>query len=147
MLIIQHRVNTISELQDVPSRYGVEFDVRHDNRTNHLYLNHDPGEGDDLEEYLKNFHHAFGIFNIKETGTEDRCIELAAQYKIPKSNYFFLDVEHPYIYKASRKGVREIAIRFSEDEPIEQAMLYKDKVDWVWIDTNTMLPLDEEIIT
>lgn len=148
MIKIVHRINTILALQEIPPEYGVEIDIRHDNRIGKLYLNHDPGTGDDLEEYLQKFCHAFIIFNIKEAGIEEACISLAEKYGIPKSNYFLLDVEHPYLYRAARAGVREIAIRYSEDEPIAQALLYKHtpRVDWVWIDTNTMLPLNSEIV-
>ena len=147
MLIIEHRVNTIKGLEGVPPEHGVEIDVRHDNRTGGLYLNHDTGTGDDLEEYLKHFHHAFVIFNIKEAGTEKRCIDLAARYGIPKEHYFLLDVEFPYLYRASRKeGVREIAVRYSEAEPIEMTLAQKGFVDWAWIDVNTLLPLDADIV-
>ncbi len=147
MLIIEHRVNTVSGLKKVPPEHGVEIDVRHDNRTGHLYLNHNPGEGDDLEKYLESFHHAFIIFNIKEAGTESRCIELASKYGVPKSKYFLLDVEFPYVYRASRKeGIKEIAVRFSEAEPIEMAFAQKGLVGWVWIDTNTRLPLDKRVV-
>jgi hypothetical protein len=52
-----------------------------------------------------------------------------------------LDVEFPYLYRASRLGERAIAVRFSEDEPIELVYKYKKLVDWVWVDTNTQLPL------
>jgi hypothetical protein len=57
-----------------------------------------------------------------------------------------LDVEFPYIYRASRAGERAIAIRYSEDEPIELVNNYASKVDWVWIDTNTILPLNPVIV-
>ena len=147
MLIIEHRINTISGLKKVPSEHGVEIDVRYDNRTGSLYLNHDLGEGEDLEAYLQNFHHAFITFNIKEAGIENRCIALAAKYGISKSKYFLLDVEFFYLFCASRQdGVREIAVRYSEAEPIEQALALKDKVEWVWIDTNTKLPLDTKVV-
>jgi hypothetical protein len=53
-----------------------------------------------------------------------------------------LDVEFPYLYRASRLGERAIAVRFSEDEPIELVYNYNKLVDWVWIDTNTKLPID-----
>lgn len=147
MIIIAHRINSIEKLKTVPSKYGVEVDVRHDTGTNKLYLNHDTGSGDDLEEYLKNFRHAFIIFNIKEAGIEQRCIDLACKYSIPKTHYFLLDVEFPYLYKASRKeNIKEIAVRFSEAEPIEMTEAQKGFVNWVWIDTNTTLPISEEII-
>lgn len=153
MLIIAHRVNTIEKLKLIPPQYGVEIDVRHDNRTGKLYLHHDPqtasgglGACADLDEYLSNFRNAFVIFNTKEAGTEQRCIEMAAKHGIPKSNYFLLDVEFPYLYRASRKeGVREIAVRYSEAEPIEMTSAQHGFVDWVWIDTNTHLPIDEKV--
>lgn len=149
-LIVAHRVNTIEGLKKVPEKYGVEIDVRHNPSTNTLYLNHDPAKSDmqyaDLDKYLSNFHHAFIIFNIKEAGIEQRCIDLAEKYNIPKSNYYLLDVEFPYLYRASRKeGIREIAVRYSEAEPIEMALAQKGSVDWVWIDTNTRLPLNMDI--
>ncbi len=161
MTIIIHRVNTIEKLKTIPSDFGVEIDVRHDNKTGRLYLNHDPGEGADLEEYLKNFHHAFTIFNIKETGIEQACINLATNYQVypseaprrrgegglPPTRYFFLDVEFPYLYKASRKqGIKNIAVRYSEAEPIEMTLAQKGFVDWVWIDVNTKLPLNANIV-
>jgi len=37
-----------------------------------------------------------------------------------------LDVEFPYLYRASRLGERAIAVRFSEDEPIELIYKYKN---------------------
>ena len=118
-----------------------------------MLLNHDPVDDpkkyDDLEEYLKNFHHAFIIFNLKEAGYEERVIALAKKYNI--TDHFLLDVEFPYLYRASRKdGVRNIAVRFSEAEPIEavEAQIQNGNplVDWVWIDTNTILPLNEDIV-
>jgi hypothetical protein len=162
-MIICHRINTIAQLKTIPTKYGVEIDVRHDNRTGKLYLNHDPGTGDDLEEYLQHYKHRFIIFNIKEAGTEQRCIDLAAKYGISKSDYFLLDVEFPYIYRASgfayknkilsndpsidkSKLVSEIAVRYSEAEPVEQALALKGLVNWVWIDVNTKLPLDADTV-
>ena len=70
MIIAAHRINTIKGLQELPSQYGVEIDVRaHGNR---LILNHEPHEdGDELQEYLKKYQHRFIIFNIKEAGIED----------------------------------------------------------------------------
>ena len=150
-LIIIHRVNKITQLKNIPKKYGVEIDVR--GYGEELLLNHDPIDNpknyDNLEEYLKEFDHAFIIFNVKEAGYENKIIELAKKYNI--ENYFLLDVEFPFIYRATRKeGFKKIAIRFSEAEPIEMAEAQiKDGiplVDWVWIDTNTKLPLNENII-
>ena len=141
-LIIRHRANTIKELQETPEKYGVEIDIRAHH--NQLILNHEPHlGGENLEEYLQHYKHSFIIFNIKEAGIENQVIQLAEKYNI--KNYFLLDVEFPFIYNATRnKGFKKIAIRFSEAEPIEMAMAQKDLVEWVWIDTNTKLPLNKE---
>lgn len=147
-LIIAHRVNTLAKLAEVPTKYGVEIDVRHNPVTGRQYLNHDPGqpgqEYADLEEYLAAAqNHAFVIFNIKDTGTESACIALAAKFGIA-DRYFLLDTEFPYNYQATRKGIRSIAIRYSEDEPIEDALSATGRgADWIWIDVNTRLPLDD----
>lgn len=149
--IIIHRVNTIEKLKTIPAHYGVEIDVR--GRGEKMYLNHDPLEDnkeyEELEKYLLKYHHAFVIFNTKEAGYEERIIELAKKYKI--ENYFLLDVEFPYLYKATRKdGFRKIAVRYSEAEPVEmteaQIVDGQPLLDWVWIDTNTRLPLDDRTI-
>ena len=146
MLIIRHRANTIEELKQTPKEFGVEIDVRAYSKK--LLLNHDPiynpEKYTELEEYLKNFQHAFIIFNIKEAGIENKVIALAVKYNIP--DYFLLDVEFPFIYQATRKyGFKKIAVRFSEAEPVEMALAQKGLVEWVWIDTNTKFPLSPEI--
>ncbi len=151
MKIIVHRINKIEQLLKIPKNYGVEIDIR--GFGSKLLLSHDPVVDnvgyDELEEYLKNFHHSFIIFDLKEAGYENRVIELAKKYGI--ENYFVLDVEFPYFYRATRvEKFRKIAVRFSEAEPIEfvKAQMIKDVplVDWVWIDTNTVLPLAENIV-
>ena len=40
MIIITHRVNTLKELKNISSEYGVEVDVREYN--SNLILNHEP---------------------------------------------------------------------------------------------------------
>ncbi len=142
MLIIIHRVNTIEKLKKTPCHYGVEIDVRAYEKE--LVLCHDPYiKGEPLKKYLEHFKHAFIIFNIKEAGIEEDVINLANKHNI--KNYFLLDVEYPFIYRATReKGFRKIAARYSEAEPIEFALLHKNMLDWVFIDTNTRLPISEK---
>lgn len=152
MIIIAHRINTIKELKDIPKEYGVEIDVR--GYGSKMVLTHDPvnesGKYDELEEYLQNYDHSFIVFNMKEAGYEQKVIDLATKYGI--KDYFLLDVEFPYLYAATRKhGIRKIAVRYSEAEPIEAVEDQKDiegypLLDWVWIDTNTKLPLNEQIV-
>ena len=47
MIIIEHRVNTIAELEKVPHGHGVEIDLRQDNRTCVLSLHHYLFDSDD----------------------------------------------------------------------------------------------------
>lgn len=151
MMKIIHRVNTIEGLKKIPEEYGVEIDVR--GFGSRLLLDHNPIDEnknyDNLESYLANYNHSFIVFNMKEAGYENRIIELAKIKKI--KNYFLLDVEFPYLYTATRnENFRNIAVRYSEAEPIENVEAQISRgiplMDWVWIDTNTKLPLNENII-
>lgn len=151
MHIFIHRVNTLEKLDSVPTEYGVEIDIRGDG--GRLLLSHDPivvGQPyDELESFLRQYRHSGIIFNLKEAGYEEQVLNLANKYGI--SNHFLLDVEFPYLYRATRKnGERNIAVRFSEAEPIEatEAQIVNEHplLDWVWIDTNTRLPLTKAIV-
>ncbi len=143
MQIYIHRINTVAQLREVDSKYGVELDLRAEG--DRLVLNHEPfAGGEDFEEYLKAFHHAGIILNVKEAGIEQRALDLCAQYGVKE--YWLLDVEFPYLYRAARAGNKQIAVRYSEDESIETVLNYKGLVDWVWVDTNTKLPLDANVI-
>ena len=152
MQIIIHRVNTLKALSKIPQEYGVEIDIR--GYGNKLLLSHDPivvgKEYCELNEYLASFKHNLIVFNLKEAGYEERVIELAEKHDVEK--YFLLDVEFPYFYRATReKNFKKIAVRFSEAEPIEFVEAQRGSgglplCDWVWIDTNTRLPLDESVV-
>jgi hypothetical protein len=143
MEIVIHRINKIQELKNIPPNYGCEIDIR--TNGNKLILNHEPFiGGDSFCDYLDEYRHGLLVLNIKEAGIEQKVLEEVRKRNI--TNFFLLDVEFPFIYRASRQGERAIAIRYSEDEPIELVNKYKNKVDWVWIDTNTKLPLDMNTI-
>ena len=142
--IIIHRVNTIKGLKQVHPQFGTEIDIRA--LGSKLILNHEPFlSGEKFENYIDEYQHGTLILNIKEAGIEDevlRLVRLRPQIK----TYFLLDIEFPYLYRASRQGERSIAIRFSEDESIDLAKKYSEKIDWVWIDTNTQLPIDRSTV-
>jgi len=140
--IIIHRVNTISDLKKISPRFGAEIDIRA--LGSDLILNHEPyQDGEKLIDYLDEYSHGILVLNIKEAGIENEVLRLIRERSYIKS-YFLLDVEFPYIYRASRQGEQNIAIRFSEDESIETVKKYVDMVDWVWIDTNTRFPVTKD---
>jgi hypothetical protein len=143
MQIVAHRLNTADGLKQLPRKYGVEIDLRADG--SRLILNHDPfAGGEDFDRWLDHFAHGLLVLNIKEAGIETEVLRRVRDRGI--TDCFLLDVEFPYLYRASREGERAIAVRYSEDEPIELVDRYRQRVDWVWIDTNTRLPLDRDTV-
>lgn len=143
MDFIAHRVNTIAELEELPEKYGVELDLR-DDLDGRIYIQHNPFEnGEDFEEYLKRYHHGTMILNVKSERIEHRILELIRDYGV--KNYFFLDSTFPMIKLLSDRGEKNIALRFSEYEGMDTLRAMSGKVDWVWVDTFTRLPLDHKI--
>lgn len=143
MEIVAHRINTIEALRKIPVSYGVELDLRAEGSV--LVLNHEPfAGGEKFADFLENYRHGLMILNIKEAGIEAEALRMVRARGI--SRHFLLDVEFPYLYRAARAGERAIAVRYSEDETIDTAVKYSGKVDWVWIDTISRLPLTAEIV-
>lgn len=141
MKLIKHRVNTINDLSMVDMKYGVELDIRYKNEE--LILHHEPFcDGESFEQYLNEYKHGLMILNTKSEGMEEKILSLMEKFKIKE--YFFLDLSLPYLIKYANKGVKKIAIRFSEYEPIEFVMKFQDKVEWIWVDCFTDLPLNFE---
>ena len=138
MLLIEHRVNTIEQLHQVPPERGIEIDIR--DYGGELRLVHDAFlSGERLEDLLAAYHHAFVIFNLKCDGLTRPVAKLAKKYGI--EDYFFLDLANPTLVSLARQGEKRIAIRFSEYEPLEFALAFAGLVDWVWVDCFTRLPL------
>jgi hypothetical protein len=139
MQIVQHRVNSLTQLKNTPAQYGVELDIR--DKYDQLIVTHDAfSNGDDWENYLEGYHHELMIANVKTEGIEKKIIQDLQIRNI--QNYFLLDVSLPFLVKLSNDGFKHMAIRFSEYEPIELAAKFAGKVNWVWVDCFTQLPLN-----
>ena len=124
MKLIIHRVNTIKKLRKIPEQYGVEIDIRCFGKK--LILSHDPYKnGDNFIDYLKYYSHSLLVANIKEAGIENDVIKLLRKANI--KDFFLLDVEFPYLYKSAIKGQKNIAIRFSEKENIDNVKKFTNK--------------------
>ncbi len=143
MLYIAHRINTKQQLAAVPSEYGIEVDLRdHGDR---IVMQHDPfikDEAQDFEHFLESYHHNLIILNVKSERIELRVQKLMQRFGIEK--YFFLDSSFPMLRLLASQGENRIAVRFSEHEPIESALAVAGKVEWVWVDCFTKMPLTEE---
>lgn len=142
MKYIAHRVNTIEQLMQVPTHYGVELDLR--DCGERLILAHDPFvEGEDFENYLRRYRHGTMILNIKSERIEHRVLGLLRKYKI--ADYFFLDSSFPMIYHLSSLGEKNIALRFSEFEGMDTVRAMAGKVRWLWVDCFTKAPISRDI--
>jgi hypothetical protein len=154
MIYINHRINTIEELEQVPEQNGIELDIRY--HEDQLILHHDPfnhhaQKAESFVDLLKKWRHKGPmILNIKTEGIEKKCIDLMNQYKI--KSWFFLDLSMPYfvIYSNIAKNNEiegfspdNLAVRFSEYEPLEYALSFATKAKWIWVDCFTRMPLDQ----
>jgi hypothetical protein len=128
----------LSGLSRVPSHFGVEFDVRESPIG--PIVTHDPWtEGVPLREFLEYCNHSFYIVNIKSEGIEAEVLALLDVHHI--ENFFLLDCSFPMLVRLSRQGERRLAVRVSEFESIQTALAMAGKVDWVWIDVFSRIPV------
>ena len=141
MQIIAHRKNTIAELSQTPTEFGIEVDIR--SWCKELTIHHDPFvKGEDFREWLNHYQHQMLILNVKEEGLEAELIELMKEHSI--SNYFFLDQSFPFLVKWVKLGEKRLAVRVSEYESINTALSLKDKAEWIWVDCFTHFPLSSD---
>lgn len=140
MILIAHRRNTLEQLAETPTEYGVEVDIR--SQGPKLIIHHDPFVADalDFEEWLAAYRHGTLILNVKEEGLEDRLLALMAERGI--EDFFFLDQSFPFLVRTAKRGERRCAVRVSEFESIDTALTLAGKIDWVWVDCFTRFPLD-----
>jgi len=141
MIKILHRVNCPEQLVNIDRAYGVEMDVHAYGEK--LVVHHDAfHDGPELSEWLEACGSRFVIFNIKEEGIESRVRDLALKFGIV--DYFLLDLSFPALIKMVRNGESRIAIRVSEFEAIENALLLESQVEWIWLDCFEGFPLTKE---
>ncbi|MGB5692799.1 MAG: hypothetical protein WBM43_09360 [Flavobacteriaceae bacterium] len=142
MEFIAHRINRVSDLQELSVDFGVEIDLR-DHPNGHIHIAHDPfEEGESFEDYLKAYRHGTMILNVKSERIEFKILELLKKYAIKE--YFFLDSSFPMIHTLVSRGERNIALRFSEFEGIDTPRNMMGKINWIWVDCFTKLPIDFE---
>lgn len=141
MIPLMHKVNTVELLKSVNQEFGIEVDVRE--RCGKLIMQHDSfKDGELFEDLLINYKHKFMIVDIKCEGIEEAVVKLLDAYKI--KDYFLLGITLPWAIKLVKKGMKNLSFHFSELEPIEQAKKLVGKIDWVWIDSYTHLPINDE---
>lgn len=132
MLIISHRVNTITDLLNTPNNFGIEVDVR--SWKKQIILQHEPyEEGVLFSEWLKYLNHKFIILNIKNEGIEVNTIKelLLAKQDI---EYFLLDQSFPMFARTIMADTQSTAMRISNLESPQYLEQIKPK--WVWLDSH-----------
>jgi hypothetical protein len=158
MKIIKHRINDLTALKELEHDYGAEIDIRYHN--DRLILNHDPlnhhlSPSLDFEQFLKGWSSQQPlILNIKTEGIEKKCIELVNDYKV--ASWFFLDLSMPYFVKYADMALKNaipgfssknLAVRFSDKEPLEYALNFSGQARWIWVDWFESIPLSQDIYT
>ncbi len=129
MKIFHHRINTSSQLVEIPPVDGVEIDIRSSGQD--IILEHEPfKEGQLLTQWLKHWQGQSLILNIKEEGIEERTLDALRAY--PNLEYFFLDQSFPFLVRTINSGNKKTAVRVSDLESVDTALLMN--CDWVWID-------------
>ncbi|EIL9260917.1 hypothetical protein LMK16_001878 [Campylobacter coli] len=128
-MIFLHRQNN---LEFPIENYGIEIDLRYKER---LVLNHDTLEQDLLypffEEKIQFMKNIPIICNIKESGLEERVIELLGN----KFEYYFLDSQIPDILRLSKNGYQgKFIIRISDVESYNERLMDISKPKYVWVD-------------
>lgn len=139
MQIIAHRINSIANLQETSVEFGVEVDIR--SHGSNLIIHHDPFESGELfDDWMKEFRHKTLILNVKEEGLEPSLIKNMSDHKC--EDFFFLDQSFPFLVKYAEACKGRSAVRFSEFEGIETVVSLSGRVDWVWVDCFSKMPLD-----
>lgn len=128
-MIYLHRINSIEELDNVPSDKGIEFDVRE--YKGELVVAHDFGKpGPLLSDFLKKAKDHKLIINVKSEGFLEEVLSYLDINHI--TNYFFLDLNYPEIVKLSSQGNFKFAVRLSEFESIDKSINLNPR--WIWVD-------------
>ena len=136
MIIIKHRVNSIKELLNTSKDFGVEIDLRSNNKN--IYLHHDPfKKGELLTKWIKYFKHKLIVLNVKEEGLEKKIIKILKKYRI--KNYFFHDQSFSSLLK--NMNATRVSVRFSEYEELKKTNFLFKSIKWLWVDNFTEFPL------
>lgn len=141
MLKIAHRINTPEALAETPRDLGVEMDI-HAFGTE-LVVHHDPfTQGVNFQEWLDAYDHRFVVLNVKEEGVEDLVLECMRERKI--EDFFVLDLSLPAFVRVTGAGETRVAVRISEYEPVEAALLFEGRAQWAWIDSFRSFNLSDQ---
>ena len=139
MIIIKHRVNTSKELKKINKDFGVEIDLRSNNKK--IYLHHDPfKKGELFSKWIKNFNHKLIVLNVKEEGLEDEILKILRRNKISK--FFFHDQTFSSMLKNMNKT--KVSLRYSEFEELKKIDKLFSSIKWLWVDNFSEIKINKK---
>lgn len=151
MIFIEHRKNSLTDLQNTNPVNGVEMDLRSRiDRKGELIVTHDAfSQGENMETWLDSFlkFKVQGplLLNVKEDQLEEILIERMKSKKI--ENYLFLDSTFPSFMKLRKmKMAHKCMLRISKFESVETVLPFAGEVGWLWVDCFDGVPTDLQIL-
>lgn len=143
---IRHRINTLAELSELSPGLGAEIDLR--SHKSRVILNHEPfSDGPTFKQWIDLWvsvpNRGTLILNPKEDGLESEIIDILRAKNV--EDWFFLDLTIPTLVRLLSTE-RRLAIRQSSFEPLEQAMAFKGKANWVWLDCFEGVPPSVDLV-
>ena len=141
MIIIKHRINNLKALKNTNAKYGVEIDLRSNNKS--IYLHHDPfKKGVLFSKWIKKFKHRLIVLNVKEEGLEKKILNILKINKV--KNFFFHDQSFSSLLFNMKKT--NVSIRYSEFEKLCNKNYLFKYIKWVWIDNFFKLKLEKKFL-
>jgi hypothetical protein len=151
MIYIQHRQNSLSDLNSLPLSVGVEVDLRPDvDRAGRIFTAHDPYSAkEDFSVWLKTYAEKkiLGplILNTKADLLEEYLLKALSEHHI--ENYLFLGTTIPTLVSyAQSRNAAHFMLRLSAYESLDFCLQFKDKIKWLWVDCFEAKPLDIQLI-
>jgi hypothetical protein len=141
MIIIKHRINNLKALKNTNTKYGVEIDLRSNNKS--IYLHHDPfKKGVLFSKWIKKFRHRLIVLNVKEEGLEKKILNILKINNVKK--FFFHDQSFSSLLLNMKKT--NVSIRYSEFEMLSNKNYLFKYIKWVWIDNFFKLRLEKKFL-
>ena len=72
----------------------------------------------------------------------NKILEMLSKYDV--KSYFFLDSSFPMIWLLSNQGEKNMALRVSEVEGLDTARNMAGKIDWIWLDCFSKIPISKK---
>lgn len=143
MLFLNHRLNQLEKLENTPVLWGAEIDLR--DYDGELRLAHDPWQtGPRFADFLAAYHGGCLALNVKCDGLEEAILQELGRAE--RRDFFFVDLPGPALVRMAKQGVSQVAVRVSEYEPVEAALVWAGTFEWAWLDVFSRQPPSPRVV-